>query len=111
VVCVKPYVVAGPKLVSVSQAFSPVTTMILDHSWLDFFDSTFISPPRIVTAAANATSTTDIMSAHHLSIAKASFAAGLLRPDVTKVGREDLTTFNALLEAAITRCTPRNIQV
>lgn len=51
------------------------------------------------------------MSAHHLAIAKASFAAGLLRPDITKIGREDLTTFHTLLEAAINACTPRNIQV
>jgi hypothetical protein len=51
------------------------------------------------------------MSAHHLTIAKASFAAGLLRPDITKVGREDLTAFHALLEAAISACTPANVQV
>jgi hypothetical protein len=51
------------------------------------------------------------MSSHLLTIAKASFAAGLLRPDITKVGHEDLTTFHTLLEAAIDACTPRNIQV
>lgn len=51
------------------------------------------------------------MSAHHLTIAKASFAAGLLRPDITKVGRDDLTTFHTLLEAATTTCTASNVQV
>ena len=51
------------------------------------------------------------MSAHHLTIAKASLAAALLRPDITKVGRDDLTAFHALLEAVVTTCTARNVQV
>ncbi|KAK5938193.1 hypothetical protein PMZ80_009782 [Knufia obscura] len=50
------------------------------------------------------------MSAHGLSIAKATLLASCLRPDVTKVSRDDLTTFHTLLEASICTCTPANIQ-
>ncbi|OAP61690.1 hypothetical protein AYL99_03893 [Fonsecaea erecta] len=50
------------------------------------------------------------MAAHHISLAKASFGASLLRPDVTKVSRDDLPTFHNAFEAALARCSNRNIQ-
>ncbi|OAL24834.1 hypothetical protein AYO22_05623 [Fonsecaea multimorphosa] len=50
------------------------------------------------------------MAAHHISLAKASFGASLLRPDVTKVSRDDLPTFHNAFEATLTQCSSRNIQ-
>ncbi|RMD43296.1 hypothetical protein DV735_g1799, partial [Chaetothyriales sp. CBS 134920] len=41
------------------------------------------------------------MSSHHLTVAKATFAASLLRPDVTKIDRSELPHFHSLLEAAM----------
>ncbi|RMZ83985.1 hypothetical protein DV737_g1261, partial [Chaetothyriales sp. CBS 132003] len=40
------------------------------------------------------------MANHHLTVAKATFAASLLRPDVTKIDRSKLPQFHSLLEAA-----------
>ena len=51
------------------------------------------------------------MTSHHLTIAKATFAASLLRPDVTKVNRDELPHFHNLLETTVLECTPSNIQV
>ena len=51
------------------------------------------------------------MSSHHITIAKATFAAGLLRPDVTIIHREGTAHFHGLLESAISKCSPSNIQV
>jgi len=51
------------------------------------------------------------MAAHHATIAKASFAASLLRPDVTKITRDDLPQFHSVFEAAVARCSRQNIQV
>ena len=51
------------------------------------------------------------MTTHHLTVAKATFAASLLRPDVTKVNRDEVPHFHALLEAVMLKCTPSNIQV
>ncbi|KIW99297.1 uncharacterized protein Z519_00960 [Cladophialophora bantiana CBS 173.52] len=50
------------------------------------------------------------MAAHHISLAKASFGASLLRPDVTKVARDDLPNFHNAFEATLTQCSSRNIQ-
>ncbi|KAK5101076.1 hypothetical protein LTS08_004682 [Lithohypha guttulata] len=50
------------------------------------------------------------MAAHSLSIAKASFLASCLRPDITKLSRDDLASFHTLLESSIARCTPSNVQ-
>ncbi|OAL38090.1 hypothetical protein AYO20_02542 [Fonsecaea nubica] len=50
------------------------------------------------------------MAAHHISLAKASFGASLLRPDVTKVSRDDLPTFHNAFEATLHQCSSRNIQ-
>ena len=51
------------------------------------------------------------MASHHLTIAKATFAASLLRPDVTKLNRDEVPQFHALLEAATLQCSPSNVQV
>jgi hypothetical protein len=51
------------------------------------------------------------MAAHHLSLAKAAFAAALLRPDFTKISRDDLNQFHTAFEAALARCSRHNIQV
>ncbi|KIV86475.1 hypothetical protein PV11_02086 [Exophiala sideris] len=48
--------------------------------------------------------------AHHLSLAKAAFGAFLLRPDVTKVSRDDLPQFHNAFEAVLANCSRQNIQ-
>ncbi|EXJ93483.1 hypothetical protein A1O1_01875 [Capronia coronata CBS 617.96] len=50
------------------------------------------------------------MAAHHIAIAKASFAASLLRPDVVKVSRDDLPKFHSAFEATLVHCSRHNIQ-
>jgi len=51
------------------------------------------------------------MASHHITIAKASFAAGLLRPGVTVVNRDSIAEFHQLLETCMSACVPYNIQV
>jgi hypothetical protein len=51
------------------------------------------------------------MASHQIAIAKASFSAGLLRPDPTSVPRDDITLFHLLLERALSHCSFANIQV
>jgi hypothetical protein len=51
------------------------------------------------------------MASHQLAIAKASFSAGLLRPDPTSLSREDIARFHSLLSSALIQCTPINVQV
>ncbi|OQD73418.1 hypothetical protein PENDEC_c015G00245 [Penicillium decumbens] len=50
------------------------------------------------------------MASHQIAIAKASFSAGLLRPDPTSVPRDDITAFHGYLERALSHCSPANIQ-
>ncbi|OGM44812.1 hypothetical protein ABOM_006162 [Aspergillus bombycis] len=50
------------------------------------------------------------MASHQLAIAKASFSAGLLRPDPTSVPRDEITTFHTSLDRALSHCSPANIQ-
>ncbi|KAI9722940.1 MAG: hypothetical protein M1812_001389 [Candelaria pacifica] len=50
------------------------------------------------------------MTSHQLVIAKASFAAGLRRPDPTSIPQEEITRFHGLLDAAILQCSPSNVQ-
>ncbi|RAL09175.1 RNA polymerase II-binding domain-containing protein [Aspergillus homomorphus CBS 101889] len=50
------------------------------------------------------------MASHQLAIAKASFSAGLLRPDPTSVPRDEITAFHTSLDRALSQCTPANIQ-
>lgn len=51
------------------------------------------------------------MASHQLAIAKAALSASLLRPDPTSVGREEIANFHALLDSAVARCSPPNVQV
>lgn len=51
------------------------------------------------------------MMSHQLAIAKASFSAGLLRPDPTSLPRESIEHFHSLLNALVLQCTPGNVQV
>ena len=51
------------------------------------------------------------MVSHQVAIAKAAFAAGLLRPDPTSVSRDEISLFYALLDKAIAQCSPHNVQV
>lgn len=51
------------------------------------------------------------MASHHLTIAKASLAAGLLRPDVTIVNRDTIAEFHKLIETVISTCSASSIQV
>ncbi|KAJ5947601.1 hypothetical protein N7466_000616 [Penicillium verhagenii] len=50
------------------------------------------------------------MASHTLAIAKASFTAGLLRPDPTSVSKDEIATFHSSLERALSHCSPANIQ-
>ncbi|CAI7616202.1 unnamed protein product [Penicillium pancosmium] len=50
------------------------------------------------------------MASHQLAIAKASFSAGLLRPDPTSVPRDDIAAFHSALDRALSRCSSANIQ-
>ncbi|KAI9837949.1 MAG: hypothetical protein M1838_004701 [Thelocarpon superellum] len=47
---------------------------------------------------------------HQIAIAKASFAATLLRPDLISVSRDEIAQFHTLLDKALTQCSPTNIQ-
>ncbi|GAD93539.1 hypothetical protein NFIA_038820 [Paecilomyces variotii No. 5] len=51
------------------------------------------------------------MASHQIAIAKASFSAGLLRPDPTSVHRDEIAAFHSTLDKALSRCSPANIQV
>ncbi|MCJ1330759.1 hypothetical protein MMC10_007446 [Thelotrema lepadinum] len=50
------------------------------------------------------------MASHSLAIAKASLAAGFMRPDPVPVSRDEVSFFHDALESALARCTPANIQ-
>ncbi|KAE8310592.1 hypothetical protein BDV41DRAFT_544872 [Aspergillus transmontanensis] len=50
------------------------------------------------------------MASHQLAIAKASFSAGLLRPDPTSVPRDEITTFHTSFDRALSHCSSANIQ-
>ena len=64
-------------------------------------------------AVADLTDTSRLttMTSHSLSIAKASLLASCLRPDFSKLNREDLAEFHSLLELTIFKCSSINIQV
>jgi hypothetical protein len=51
------------------------------------------------------------MASHQIAIAKASFSAGLLRPDPTSVPRDEITFFHNSLDRMLSHCSPANIQV
>ncbi|KAJ5573769.1 uncharacterized protein N7459_008196 [Penicillium hispanicum] len=50
------------------------------------------------------------MASHQIAIAKASFSAGLLRPDPTSVPRDEITVFHTSLDRVLSHCSPANIQ-
>ncbi|KAL4864195.1 hypothetical protein BDV12DRAFT_176549, partial [Aspergillus spectabilis] len=50
------------------------------------------------------------MASHEVAIAKASLAAGLLRPDPTSVTRDEITALHNTLDRALSHCSPANIQ-
>jgi hypothetical protein len=54
-----------------------------------------------------------IMVSHQLAIAKATFAASLLRPDsgFAPIPRDLVSEFHTLLDATIAQCSPANVQV
>ncbi|KAL3462571.1 hypothetical protein BJX64DRAFT_258964 [Aspergillus heterothallicus] len=50
------------------------------------------------------------MASHQVAIAKASLAAGLLRPDPTSVSRDEITILHNYLDRALAHCSYANIQ-
>ncbi|KAJ5176843.1 uncharacterized protein N7482_002720 [Penicillium canariense] len=50
------------------------------------------------------------MASHQIAIAKASFSAGLLRPDPSSVPRDDIAAFHTALDRVLNHCSPANIQ-
>lgn len=51
------------------------------------------------------------MASANIIVAKASFAAALLRPDPTSINREETSRFQKILDDTVLQCTPANIQV
>ncbi|KAL8772758.1 MAG: hypothetical protein Q9209_002103 [Squamulea sp. 1 TL-2023] len=51
------------------------------------------------------------MASHSLAIAKASLAAGLMRPDLSAASKTDIAQFHRLLDALILQCSTTNIQL
>ncbi|KAF6218933.1 hypothetical protein HO133_005476 [Letharia lupina] len=51
------------------------------------------------------------MASHSLAIAKASLAAGMIRPDPTSVPKLEIARFHTLLEAVLRQCSSANIQL
>lgn len=51
------------------------------------------------------------MASHQLTIERAKFSAGLLKPDITTISRDQVTVFLELFDNAVSRCSPSNIQV
>ncbi|KAL3478390.1 hypothetical protein BJX99DRAFT_224413 [Aspergillus californicus] len=50
------------------------------------------------------------MASHQVAIAKASLAAGLLRPDPTSVSRDEITALHNTINGALSHCSSANIQ-
>ncbi|KAL4886256.1 hypothetical protein BJY04DRAFT_213787 [Aspergillus karnatakaensis] len=50
------------------------------------------------------------MASHEVAIAKASLAAGLLRPDPTSISRDEITALHTTLDRALSQCSSANIQ-
>jgi len=68
----------------------------------------FSEPVQIHDHSSNASFT---MAFHSLAIAKASLAAGMMRPDPTSIPRTEIAHFHVLLEAVLKQCSSTNIQV
>ena len=52
-----------------------------------------------------------IMASHSVAIAKASLAAGMIRPDPTSISKPEIAHFHTLLEDVLEQCSSANIQV
>ncbi|KAL6722147.1 hypothetical protein ACLMJK_001254 [Lecanora helva] len=50
------------------------------------------------------------MASHSLAIAKASLAAGMMRPDPVSISRTEIARFHESLEALLQQCSATNIQ-
>lgn len=75
------------------------------------YSASIVSPhSRHVTTTPIATAST-MASAVAVSIARASLRGGLLRPDPAAVTIDEIANFHALLDKALTICSPPNIQV
>lgn len=70
-----------------------------------------LSFPARTAARTDSLATHCSMASHQLAIAKASFSAGLLRPDPTSVTRDEITAFHSALDKALSHCSFANIQV
>ncbi len=53
----------------------------------------------------------NIMTSHSVAIAKASLAAGMIRPDPISISKPEIARFHTLFEAVLERCSSANIQV
>ncbi|KAM5437485.1 hypothetical protein McanMca71_000902 [Microsporum canis] len=51
------------------------------------------------------------MSSHQIAVAKASFSAGLLRPDPSSVPGEEISRFHNELDTMLSHCSPAHIQI
>ena len=51
------------------------------------------------------------MVSHSLAIAKASLAAGMIRPDPTSIPKPEIARFHTLLEDVLEDCSSAKIQV
>jgi hypothetical protein len=51
------------------------------------------------------------MAGHEVAVAKATFAASLLRPDVTKINRDEVPHFHTLIENVMHNGSTTSIQV
>ncbi|EFR01202.1 hypothetical protein MGYG_04204 [Nannizzia gypsea CBS 118893] len=51
------------------------------------------------------------MSSHQIAVAKASFSAGLLRPDPSPVSGEEISRFHTELDTMLSHCSPAHIQI
>ncbi|KAK2853250.1 hypothetical protein FQN49_005256 [Arthroderma sp. PD_2] len=51
------------------------------------------------------------MSSHRIAVAKASFSAGLLRPDPSSVPGEEISRFHNALDTMLSHCSPAHIQI
>ncbi|KAL8923065.1 MAG: hypothetical protein Q9172_003311 [Xanthocarpia lactea] len=51
------------------------------------------------------------MASHSLAIAKASLAAGLMRPDPSAASKTDIVEFHRLLDALLLQCSTTNVQL
>ena len=92
------------------------TSLALTHQ-LDFISHFFLlllwdtCEWRNTTFPHSLRSLLETMASHQLAIAKATFSAGLLRPDPTSLSRDEIANFHSLLNSVVVQCSPINVQV